>query len=55
MIVSTPAADSKRRLDGLRHCNQGFEEGLLNMWRQMRDEGKITNVGRERTFVYYSK
>ncbi|XP_076472289.1 uncharacterized protein LOC143301784 [Babylonia areolata] len=42
LVVSTPAEDPEMRLKGVRHCNQGTEEGMLNMWRRMRDEGKIT-------------
>ncbi|KAK7482477.1 hypothetical protein BaRGS_00026294, partial [Batillaria attramentaria] len=43
LIVSTPSEDPEMKQQGVRHCNQGFEEGMLNMWRRMRDEGKITN------------
>ena len=44
LVVSTPAEDPEMRQKGVRHSNQGFEEGMLNMWRRMRDEGKITQV-----------
>ncbi|KAK7482478.1 hypothetical protein BaRGS_00026295 [Batillaria attramentaria] len=43
LIVSTPSEDPEMKQQGVRHCNQGTEEGMLNMWRRMRDEGKITN------------
>ncbi|KAL8564943.1 hypothetical protein ACOMHN_019846 [Nucella lapillus] len=42
LIVSTPSEDPEMRQKGVRHCNQGCEEGMLNMWRTMRDEGKIS-------------
>lgn len=44
LVVSTPAEDPEMKHNGVRHSSQGAEEGLLNMWRQMRDEGKITQV-----------
>ena len=44
LIVSTPSEDPDMKQRGVRHCNQGTEEGMLNMWRRMRDEGKITQV-----------
>ncbi|KAK7092819.1 uncharacterized protein [Littorina saxatilis] len=43
LIVSTPSEDPEMKQKGVRSCNQGTEEGMLNMWRRMRDEGKITN------------
>ncbi|XP_076463630.1 uncharacterized protein LOC143295859 isoform X1 [Babylonia areolata] len=43
LIVSTPAHDPEGKNDkGVRHWAQHCEEGMLNMWRRMRDEGKIT-------------
>ena len=44
VVVSTPAEDPEMKHDGVRHYNQGGEEGMLKMWRRMRDEGKITKV-----------
>ena len=44
LVVSTPSEDPEMKQKGVRHCNQGAEEGMLNMWRRMRDEGKITKV-----------
>ena len=46
LVVSTPSEDPEMRQKGVRHCNQGIQEGMLNMWRRMRDEGKITQVSR---------
>lgn len=42
LIVSTPANDPQGKLKGVRHWAQHCEEGMLNMWRRLRDEGKIT-------------
>ncbi|KAL8574317.1 hypothetical protein ACOMHN_065342 [Nucella lapillus] len=42
LIVSTPANDPEGKINGVRHWAQHCEEGMLNMWRKMRDEGKIT-------------
>ncbi|XP_076451497.1 uncharacterized protein LOC143287405 [Babylonia areolata] len=42
LVVALPADDPEMKVDGMRFSCQGFEEGMLRVWRQMRDEGKIT-------------
>ncbi|KAL8579911.1 hypothetical protein ACOMHN_038808 [Nucella lapillus] len=42
LVVSTPAEDPAMQCGGVRVCSQGPDEGMLDIWRQMRDEGKIT-------------
>ncbi|KAK7113488.1 uncharacterized protein [Littorina saxatilis] len=42
LAVTTAADNSKEQVKGLRHCVQQQEEDMLNTWRRMRDEQKIT-------------
>ncbi|KAL8581135.1 hypothetical protein ACOMHN_033583 [Nucella lapillus] len=42
LFVSTPTHDPEMNLGGVRHSAQGIMEAQLKVWRQMRDEGKIT-------------
>ncbi|KAL8621595.1 hypothetical protein ACOMHN_036828 [Nucella lapillus] len=42
LIVSMSAEDPGRKLQGVRHTTEDYIEAMLKVWRQMRDEGKIT-------------
>ncbi|XP_076451498.1 uncharacterized protein LOC143287406 [Babylonia areolata] len=42
LVAATPAEDPDMKLQGVRYFCQSFHEGMLKIWRQMRDEGKIT-------------
>lgn len=42
LIVSSASEDPNMKQKGVRLCNQGVEEGMLKIWRDMRDEGYIT-------------
>ncbi|XP_076452052.1 uncharacterized protein LOC143287714 [Babylonia areolata] len=42
LCVAMPADDPEMKMNGMRLSSQDFQEGMLRVWRQMRDEGKIT-------------
>ncbi|KAK7091132.1 uncharacterized protein [Littorina saxatilis] len=42
LVVGLAADDSQNQVTGIRHWAQQPEEDMLNMWRRMRDDGKIT-------------
>ncbi|KAK7111279.1 uncharacterized protein [Littorina saxatilis] len=42
LVMAMVADDSHNHVTGLRHCVQQQEDDMLNTWRRMRDEGKIT-------------
>jgi hypothetical protein len=44
LIVSQPAEDPDRKVSSIACCAEGIILAMDDTWRQMKDEGKITQV-----------